>query len=108
MRRFGQIIGLKSTRSRHYERLHAAGWPEVLAMISLPATFVTTVSFVMETHSSPILNMSARIMTPIWRRWPADPKTQAWWTFTEPLQAPLATAEPGEWWATMQEVFHTD
>ena len=34
MRRFGQIIGLKSDQIEQYERLHAAVWPEVLAMIS--------------------------------------------------------------------------
>ena len=35
MRRFGQIIGLKSDQIEQYERLHAAVWPEVLAMISV-------------------------------------------------------------------------
>jgi L-rhamnose mutarotase len=34
MRRFGQLIGLKRDQIQAYERLHAAVWPEVLAMIS--------------------------------------------------------------------------
>jgi L-rhamnose mutarotase len=34
MRRFGQLIGLKRDQIEAYERLHAAVWPEVLAMIS--------------------------------------------------------------------------
>ncbi len=34
MRRVGQIIGLKPDQIEAYERLHAAVWPEVLAMIS--------------------------------------------------------------------------
>ena len=38
----------------------------------------------------------------------ADPKTQEWWTHTDPLQEPLPDRKPGEWWAAMQEVFHTD
>ena len=41
-------------------------------------------------------------------RMAADPKTREWWTWTEPMQAPLETREPGEWWTTMKEVFHTD
>ena len=34
MRRVGQVIGLKPDQIEAYERLHAAVWPEVLAMIS--------------------------------------------------------------------------
>ncbi len=34
MRRVGQLIGLKPDQIEEYERLHAAVWPEVLAMIS--------------------------------------------------------------------------
>jgi L-rhamnose mutarotase len=37
-----------------------------------------------------------------------DPKTREWWTYTDPMQEPLAERAPGEWWATMKEVFHTD
>ncbi|PLS82426.1 MAG: L-rhamnose mutarotase, partial [Chloroflexi bacterium] len=33
MRRFGQIIGVKPDQIEAYERIHAAVWPEVLAMI---------------------------------------------------------------------------
>jgi L-rhamnose mutarotase len=38
----------------------------------------------------------------------ADPKTQAWWKLTDPCQEPLETRKEGEWWASMEEVFHTD
>ena len=38
----------------------------------------------------------------------ADPKTREWWTWTEPMQVPLETRGPGEWWTIMKEVFHTD
>jgi len=37
-----------------------------------------------------------------------DPKTREWWTYTDPLQEPLPTRIPDEWWVTMAEVFHTD
>jgi hypothetical protein len=26
----------------------------------------------------------------------------------EPMQVPLETRKPGEWWAEMENVFHTD
>ncbi len=38
----------------------------------------------------------------------ADPKTQEWWDIMKPMQAPIETRAEGEWWAAMQEVFHTN
>jgi L-rhamnose mutarotase len=38
----------------------------------------------------------------------ADPTTQHWWTHCIPCQEPLADRAAGEWWATMEEVFHLD
>jgi L-rhamnose mutarotase len=35
----------------------------------------------------------------------ADEETQRWWRLTEPLQNPLESADPGEWWVKMEEVF---
>ena len=37
-----------------------------------------------------------------------DPSTQEWWKICEPMQQPLDTRQPGEWWAAMEEVFHTE
>lgn len=41
-------------------------------------------------------------------RMAADPKTREWWALTGPCQEPVPTAASGEWWAPMEEVFHTD
>jgi len=38
----------------------------------------------------------------------ADPKMQEWWAIMNPMQKPLETRASGEWWANMDEVFHTD
>jgi L-rhamnose mutarotase len=38
----------------------------------------------------------------------ADQKTQEWWAITNPMQTPLANRAEGEWWASMEEVFHHD
>ena len=37
-----------------------------------------------------------------------DEITQKWWTYTDPLQRPLPPRKPGEWWTSMEQVFHTD
>jgi L-rhamnose mutarotase len=38
----------------------------------------------------------------------ADSQMQEWWKIMDPMQEPIATRVPGEWWAKMEEVFHTD
>ncbi len=35
-----------------------------------------------------------------------DSVTQDWWKLTDPMQEPLETRKEGEWWASMEEVFH--
>ena len=37
----------------------------------------------------------------------AAPRMREWWDIMEPMQEPLATRKEGEWWAEMEEVFHT-
>ncbi|PYX68622.1 MAG: L-rhamnose mutarotase, partial [Acidobacteria bacterium] len=38
----------------------------------------------------------------------ADPKTQEWWKIMEPMQRPFESRTSGEWWASMDELFHLD
>jgi len=107
MKRFGQVLRLQPGALEEYARLHAAVWPEVLAMITecgirnysiyhkdgwLFATF--------EYHGSDFEADMAKMA--------ADPATQRWWDLCKPLQDPLATRAEGEWWATMEELFHAD
>jgi len=41
-------------------------------------------------------------------RMAADPKTQEWWSIMMPMPVPVDSRKPGEWWASMEEVFHTE
>lgn len=38
----------------------------------------------------------------------ADPRTQEWWGYCKPCQEPLESRQPGDWWASMEEMFHWD
>jgi L-rhamnose mutarotase len=38
----------------------------------------------------------------------ADPTVIEWWKLTDAMQEPLPDREPGSWWKTIPEVFHTD
>ena len=108
MQRIGMVIGLKPEKIEGYKRLHAAAWPEVLAMIS--ACNIRNYSIFLkepenllfsffEYHGDDYAGDMAKMA--------ADPKTQEWWAVCMPCQAPLETRKAGEWWAGMEEViFH--
>ena len=36
------------------------------------------------------------------------PRMKEWWVITDPMQVPFETRLAGEWWASMEDVFHTD
>lgn len=109
MQRMAMCIGLRAEKADQYRRLHVAVWPEVLATIS--ACGIRNYSIFLkepenllfgywEYHGEDFAADAARIA--------ADPRTREWWTLTDPCQEPFQHRKPGEWWATMAEVFHHD
>lgn len=107
MRRFGQAIGIKPEHLAEYTRLHADVWPAVLQKIAdcnirnysiyhhdglLFAYF--------EYHGDDFEGDMAKMA--------ADEATQRWWDVCMPMQQPVASRAEGEWWKTLEEVFHTD
>lgn len=107
MRRIGQVIGIKPEHIEVYEHIHAAVWPEVLAMIHTcnirnysifrhGTLLFAYMEYIGEDFDADMAKMAA------------DPKTQEWWTITTPMQEPLETCVPGEWWVMMKEIFSTD
>lgn len=109
MQRMGMVIGLKPEMVAEYKRLHAAVWPEILAKIS--ECNITNYSIYLkepenlmfayfEYHGTDYAADMAAMA--------ADEKTQEWWKVCSPMQAPFETRRPGEWWAQMEEVFHTE
>jgi L-rhamnose mutarotase len=107
MQRYGQVIGVKPEQIAAYERIHAAVWPEVLATIRACNIRNYTIfrhQHLLFAYFEYVGDDFAADMS----RMAADPKTQEWWTHTVPMQEPLAGRAPGEWWATMTNVFHVD
>ena len=107
MKRFGQVIRVRPEKFDEYRRLHAAVWPDVLSMIH--ACNIRNYSIY---HHDGMLfayfeyvgnNFEADSA-----RMAADPVTQKWWSVCKPCQDPVPTRKPGEWWHTIEEVFHCD
>ena len=107
MKRYGSVIRVRPDVIAEYKRYHAAVWPEVLSMI----------------HKCNIRNYSIYLKDNLlfgyfeyhgkdfeadMARMAADAKTKEWWAIMKPMQQPLESCAPGEWWANMEEVFHSD
>lgn len=101
------ILRLRPEHEESYKRHHAAVWPEVLATIS--DCHIRNYSIFLKDHVLySYFEYHGDDFAADMRRMAADPATQRWWAIMEPMQDPLPTRAPGEWWARMEEVFHHD
>jgi L-rhamnose mutarotase len=107
MKRYGCVIRVRPEKFEEYKRYHAQVWPGVLNMIT--KCNIRNYSIYhkdgylfgyFEYHGADYQADMAKMA--------ADPTTQKWWAVMEPMQQPLETRAPGEWWAEMEEVFHLD
>ena len=107
MKRFAQLIGIKADRLEEYKRYHAAVWPEILDMIrqcnirNYSIFYRDGLLFAYFEYTGIDFDADMAKMA-------ADPKTQEWWDIMKPIQTPIETRAEGEWWAPLEEVFHTD
>jgi L-rhamnose mutarotase len=112
MQRYGSVVGVHREKLEAYKRLHAAVWPDVLAMIrscnirnysiylrKLPDGKLYLFSYFEYTGRDFAADMA---------RMAADPATQRWWAVCKPCHEPLPDRAEGEWWAGMEEVFHLE
>lgn len=107
--RMGMVIGVRPEKLAVYRELHAHPWPEMDAALS--AANITNYSI--------YLREPENLLFGYWEYrgtdYAADMKkldalaiTEKWLALTDPCQAKLASAGPGEWWAPMTEVYHLD
>jgi L-rhamnose mutarotase len=107
MKRYGSMIGLRPESTEEYKALHAAVWPSVLKTISdcnirnysiyyKDGLLFSYYEYIGDDYESDMARMAA------------DPETQRWWALCMPCQVALETRGSGEWWAGMEELFHTD
>ena len=106
-RRFGQVIGLDPTMVETYARYHAEIWPELVEALHA-AHFRNYSIFYTDAQLFGYFEYTGTDFDADMRRLAAHPRVQDWWRIMEPMQRPLATRAPGEWWANLREVFHLD
>ena len=107
MKRFGQLIRVRPEFEVEYIKYHAQVWPEVLKTIR--DCNIRNYSIFLKDHTLyAYFEYTGSDFEADMKKMAADPKTQEWWRIMEPMQDPIPTRAPGEWWAKMVEVFHTD
>jgi L-rhamnose mutarotase len=105
--RVGSVIGVRPEKLEEYKYLHAAVWPGVARMISRcnirnysiyyrDGLLFSYFEYTGEDYAADMARMAA------------DPEIQRWWDICKPCQLPLPGRGEGEWWASMEEVFHQD
>jgi len=101
------VCGIKPDRMEEYKKLHADAWPDVLKGIKecnirnysiylKDELLFSYFEYVGDDFKADMDKMAA------------DPVTQKWWDVCKPCMEPLETRAEGEWWADMEEIFHTD
>lgn len=112
MKRYGSIIEVRAEKLEEYVRLHAAVWPGVLAKIG--ECHIRNYSIFLRKlpdgkhYLFSYFEYVGQDLAGDMAKMAADPLTQQWWDVCKPCHVPLADRAAGEWWASMEEVFHCD
>ena len=112
VQRYGSVIGVKEEMLEKYKELHANPWPQVNEKIkecnirnySIYLTQFPDGKHYLFGYFEYVGDDFEADMA----RMAADETTQKWWSQTDPCQFPLDNRSEGEWWKSMEEVYHLD
>lgn len=110
--RYGSVIGLRAEKLKEYKELHAAVWPGVLKQIK--ECNIHNYSIYLgelekgQYYLFAYFEYTGDDFEADMAKMAEDETTKNWWKLTDPQQIPIPTRKEGQWWAIMEEVFHTD
>jgi len=112
VQRHASVIGIEKNNIPRYKELHADAWPGVLEKIkecnicnySIYLAEVEEDKYYLFSYFEYVGDNFEADMAEM----PEDETTKSWWKETDPLQNPIPTRKEGEWWAELEEVFHTE
>jgi L-rhamnose mutarotase len=107
MKRYGQAIRLKPGKAGEYIRHHAAVWPGVLKRIK-ECNISNYSIFYKDDYMFAYFEYTGGDFDADMQHMADHEETQRWWSVVSPLMDPVENRQPGEFWATMEEIFHLD
>lgn len=102
-------VGLRKERLDEYKRIHVRIWPEIEHAIreagirNYSIFYVDAQLFGYFEYHGPDAELEARM-----KRLAEAPRMREWWDLTDAMQIPRPDRKPGDWWTTMEMVFHQD
>jgi len=112
VQRYGAVVGVKESMVGRYCELHAAVWPDVLAILS--RNHVANYSIFLRRlvdgkhYLFSYLEYSGSDYAADMALVAAEPVTQRWWAECVPCLELLPDRKPDEIWSAMTEVFHLE
>ncbi|MHC4620589.1 MAG: L-rhamnose mutarotase [Planctomycetota bacterium] len=112
VQRYGSVIGLREDKIEKYRELHANTWPGVLK--KLKECNIHNYSIYMHRMDDgkhylfAYFEYTGEDFEKDMALLAEDETTKRWWKQTDPCQFPLKNRKQGEWWASMEEVYHSD
>ena len=107
MTRYGSVLRIKPEAIERYKTYHAAVWPEVLEALRVANVHNYSI-YLRDDYLFGYYEYHGTSFEADMVEMAKNPKVKEWWSIMEPMQSPLENRNPGEWWASMQEVFHMD
>ena len=107
MKRYGQIIGIDIAQKELYLEAHKNCWPDVKKKLT-ECNIHNYSIFLRGEFLFAYFEYFGEDFDEDMKKMAADPVTQQWWDLVGKAQKPLEDRAEGEWWASMDEVFHMD
>lgn len=110
MTRHGSLITLKPEYEERYIILHKHTFPCVLEQIRKSNIQNYTIflrDFIQGKMLFSYFEYTGEDFKADMANMAEDSTTQEWWKLTDPMQEPLETHKEGEWWTSIEEIFHT-
>ena len=105
--RKGSVIKVKLEKLEFYKMLHANPWPSVDSMLKECNIRNYSICY-RDGYLFSYLEYTGEDWEEDMAKMAADSATQVWWEETDPCQEPVESAQEGEWWVDMEEVYHLD
>jgi L-rhamnose mutarotase len=105
--RFCQVLRLKPEHRDEYIRAHANIWPEIKQLIH-DANIRNYSLYLKDDLLLGVFDYVGKDMDADWKKMVDSQRMKDWWALMTPMQEPLPTRGPGEWWATTEEIWHMD
>ncbi|MEX2232390.1 MAG: L-rhamnose mutarotase [Cyclobacteriaceae bacterium] len=105
IQRYGMVIRIRPEKISEYKALHAKPWPGVLKQIT-ESNIRNYSIYLKDDYLFGYFEYTGDDFEADMKKMARDSLTREWWKLTDPCQIPLETRKEGEWWSTMEEVFH--